>query len=85
LQSFKKLILSRHLQENLRLVALLRAIGKRHGLSAGEIAVAWTLRHPVVTGAIVGATGFYLSTDDTAEIEQFVETHPLSVGNGDAD
>lgn len=81
---------SPHLQENLRLVALLRAIGKRHGLSAGEIAVAWTLRHPAVTGAIVGArnprqidgivgaTGFYLSTNDMAEIEQFVETHPLS-------
>jgi aryl-alcohol dehydrogenase-like predicted oxidoreductase len=39
---------------NLALVAVLGAIGARHGRSAGEVAIAWTLRHPGVTAAIVG-------------------------------
>jgi aryl-alcohol dehydrogenase-like predicted oxidoreductase len=43
------------LSRNLELVRLLRAIGERHGRSAGEVAVAWVLRNPTVTGAIVGA------------------------------
>lgn len=32
----------------------LREIGARHGRTAGEAAIAWTLRHPAVSGAIVG-------------------------------
>jgi aryl-alcohol dehydrogenase-like predicted oxidoreductase len=43
------------LSRNLALVEVLRAIGERHGRSPGEVAIAWTLRAPVVTGAIVGA------------------------------
>jgi aryl-alcohol dehydrogenase-like predicted oxidoreductase len=43
------------LSENLKLVERLRAVGTRHGRSAGETAIAWTLRHSAVTGAIVGA------------------------------
>ena len=43
------------LSENLALVDRLRRIGASHGRSPGEIAVAWTLHHPAVTGAIVGA------------------------------
>lgn len=43
------------LSENLKLVERLRAVGARHGRSPGEVAIAWTLRDPVVTGAIVGA------------------------------
>jgi aryl-alcohol dehydrogenase-like predicted oxidoreductase len=51
---------NRHYQEplltrNLALVELLGRIGSRHGRSPGEVAVAWVLRHPAVTGAIVGA------------------------------
>jgi aryl-alcohol dehydrogenase-like predicted oxidoreductase len=42
------------LSQNLRLVETLRSIGAAHGLSAGEVAIAWTLRNPAVTGAIVG-------------------------------
>jgi aryl-alcohol dehydrogenase-like predicted oxidoreductase len=42
------------LSHNLRLVELLREIGLRHGLTAGEVAIAWTLNNPAVTGAIVG-------------------------------
>src|SRR5579862_776817 len=43
------------LSQNLAVVDRLRAVGKRHGRSPGEVAIAWTLRHPAVTGAIVGA------------------------------
>ncbi len=43
------------LSQNLALVDRLRAVGARHGRSPGEVASAWTLRHPAVTGAIVGA------------------------------
>ena len=31
-----------------------RAIGKRHGRTPGEAAIAWTLHNPAVTAAIVG-------------------------------
>lgn len=43
------------LSQNLSLVERLRAVGARYGRSPGEVAIAWTLRHPAVTGAIVGA------------------------------
>jgi aryl-alcohol dehydrogenase-like predicted oxidoreductase len=42
------------LSRNLALVDVLRGIGNRHGVSPGVVAVAWTLRHPAVTAAIVG-------------------------------
>src|ERR1700676_3800257 len=44
-----------NLSFNLALVALLRTIAKRHNSSVGEVAIAWTLHHSAVTGAIVGA------------------------------
>ncbi|MBV9490319.1 MAG: aldo/keto reductase [Verrucomicrobia bacterium] len=43
------------LSRNLVLVERLRAVAERHGRTPGQTAVAWTLRLPVVTGAIVGA------------------------------
>ncbi len=43
------------LSKNLALVERLREIGKRHGRSPGEVAIAWTLKNPAVTAAIVGA------------------------------
>jgi aryl-alcohol dehydrogenase-like predicted oxidoreductase len=39
----------------LELVERLKRVGARHGRTPGEIAIAWTLRHPAVTAAIVGA------------------------------
>ena len=69
------------LSQNLDLVERLRAIGERHGRSPGEVAIAWTLGHPAVTGAIVGgrrpeqvdgiigAAEFRLSEAEVAEIE----------------
>ena len=69
------------LTANLALVERLTAVGKRHGRSPGETAIAWTLRNPVVTGAIVGvrnpaqvdgilgAADFRLTAEEIAEIE----------------
>jgi aryl-alcohol dehydrogenase-like predicted oxidoreductase len=71
------------LSRNLKLVRLVRAIGKHHGCSPGEVAIAWVLRKPVVTGAIVGArrpdqvqgvlgaAGVHLSPLERGEIEAF--------------
>jgi len=69
------------LSRNLELVELLRSVGERHGRSAGEVAIAWTLRHQAVTGSIVGARraeqvdgfvgamDFRLSESEIVEIE----------------
>lgn len=43
------------LSSNLALVERLQQIARRHNRSAGEVAIAWTLHNPAVTGAIVGA------------------------------
>ncbi len=45
------------LLQNLAMAERLGAVGKRREHSAGEVAIAWTLRLPSVTGAIVGARG----------------------------
>ena len=42
------------LSKNLELVAVLEEIGVSHNASPGEVAIAWTLRNPDVTAAIVG-------------------------------
>ena len=44
-----------NLSRNVALVERLREIAERHNRSAGEVAIAWTLHNPAVTGAIVGA------------------------------
>lgn len=43
------------LSNNLALVDRLREVGRRQGRPPGQVAIAWTLRNPAVTGAIVGA------------------------------
>jgi aryl-alcohol dehydrogenase-like predicted oxidoreductase len=42
------------LGRNLRLVELLGEIGSAHGVTAGVVAVTWTLNNPAITAAIVG-------------------------------
>jgi len=43
------------LSRALALVEQLQTISARHGRGAGEVAIAWTLRHPAITATIVGA------------------------------
>jgi aryl-alcohol dehydrogenase-like predicted oxidoreductase len=43
------------LSRNLALVERLREVGERVQRPPGQVAIAWTLRNPAVTGAIVGA------------------------------
>jgi aryl-alcohol dehydrogenase-like predicted oxidoreductase len=43
------------LSKNLALVERLREVGERVQRPPGQVAIAWTLRNPAVTGAIVGA------------------------------
>ena len=69
------------LTRNLALADQMKEIGTRHGRSAGEVAIAWTLRHPAVTAAIVGmrsaeqvagvvgALDFHLSPEEISEID----------------
>jgi aryl-alcohol dehydrogenase-like predicted oxidoreductase len=69
------------LSKNIELVERLRQVGARHSRTPGEVAIAWTLRNPAVTGAIVGARNakqaegvmrageLKLSTEEIAEIE----------------
>jgi aryl-alcohol dehydrogenase-like predicted oxidoreductase len=71
------------LSKNLQLVEKLKEIGVRHSRGPGEVAIAWTLRNPGVTGAILGARSakqaegvmrageFHLSTGEVAEIDSF--------------
>jgi aryl-alcohol dehydrogenase-like predicted oxidoreductase len=69
------------LSKNIELVDRLRKVGARQGRGPGEVAIAWVLKNPAVTGAIVGArnakqvegvmraAGITLSSEDIAEIE----------------
>jgi aryl-alcohol dehydrogenase-like predicted oxidoreductase len=71
------------LSRNLKMVRLLRAIGRLHDRTPAEVAVAWVLHNPAVTGAIVGArrpgqvrgvvgaAEFRLTPRELAEIEAF--------------
>ncbi len=43
------------LSKNLALADVMAEIGAGRGVSAGAVAIAWTLLHPAITGAIVGA------------------------------
>jgi len=84
---------NKHYQEplltrNLNLVELLKSIGGRHGKSPGEVAIAWTLRHPAITATIVGArrpgqlkellgaAEWRLESSEVAEIAAFLAAHP---------
>ncbi len=73
-----------NLARNLTLVERLQEIARRHNRATGEVAIAWTLHNPNVTGAIVGARNAYqaegvmrasdlrLTDVEVNEIEAFV-------------
>ena len=76
------------LSRNLKLVELLRETGKAHNVEPGVIAIAWTLRHPAITAAIVGArrpeqidgilpsATLRLSQQEIDRIEEFLRANP---------
>jgi aryl-alcohol dehydrogenase-like predicted oxidoreductase len=76
------------LSRNLATADVLGAIGARQRHSAGEAAVAWTLRLPAVTGAIVGfrspaqvegivgAMTFRLNEAEINEVETWMKANP---------
>jgi aryl-alcohol dehydrogenase-like predicted oxidoreductase len=78
------------LSRNLELVEFLREIGQRHDRSPGEVAIAWTLCNPAVTGTIVGfrnvkqvegiigAASFHLSPSELEEIENWLRARPAT-------
>ncbi|MGC2890314.1 MAG: aldo/keto reductase [Candidatus Acidiferrum sp.] len=69
------------LSKNIELVERLRKVGGSHGRNPGEVAIAWVLSNPAVTGAIVGARNakqaegvmrageLKLSTEEITDIE----------------
>jgi aryl-alcohol dehydrogenase-like predicted oxidoreductase len=73
------------LTSHLKLVERLREVGRRHNCSPGAVAIAWALRNPAVTGAIVGArkpkqvddvvmaASLRLTESDVGEIEAAAE------------
>lgn len=73
---------------NLKLVQLLSEIGNAHDVSPGVVAIAWTLRQPAVTAAIVGgrrpdqvernikAIDFRLHPEEIQQIEDFLRNNP---------
>jgi aryl-alcohol dehydrogenase-like predicted oxidoreductase len=75
------------LSRNLELVELLREIAQAHGVEPGVVAVAYTLHHPAVTAAIVGARNaqqvdgtfpaatFRLSDDEYRRIRSFADQY----------
>jgi aryl-alcohol dehydrogenase-like predicted oxidoreductase len=87
-----RLKFSEHFREpnftaNLELVQKLTEIAGRFGRSVGELAVAWVLRRPEMTAAIVGArrpsqisqivpaSGWHLTPETIQEIKALLEEH----------
>jgi aryl-alcohol dehydrogenase-like predicted oxidoreductase len=70
-----------NLSANLDLVEALRPMAERHGHTVAELAIAWVLRRPEITAAIVGARrpaqieetapagNWHLSAEELAEID----------------
>jgi aryl-alcohol dehydrogenase-like predicted oxidoreductase len=76
------------LSRNLTIADFLKTIGTRHNVTAGVVAIAWTLHNPAITAAIVGgrnakqvegvipAITFRLTDAEYAEINTFLAAHP---------
>jgi aryl-alcohol dehydrogenase-like predicted oxidoreductase len=72
------------LSRNLAVADFIGKIGARHGVSAGVVAIAWTLHHSAITAAIVGgrnakqvegvipAATFRLSEEEFSEIQTYL-------------
>ncbi|HEX9199826.1 MAG TPA: aldo/keto reductase [Acidobacteriaceae bacterium] len=77
-----------HLSRNLAIADFLKQIGARHGVSAGVVAISWTLCNPAITAAIVGSRSpeqiegvwpvakFRLPTEEFEKINAFLDANP---------
>jgi aryl-alcohol dehydrogenase-like predicted oxidoreductase len=75
------------LSRNLAVADFLAKISARHGVSAGVVAIAWTLHHPAITAAIVGGRNakqvegvissatFRLTEEEFSEIQSYLAQH----------
>src|ERR1700678_3960529 len=75
------------LSRNLAVAEFIGKIGARYGVSAGVVAIAWTLDHPAITAAIVGgrdakqvegvlpAAKFRLTEEEFSEIQTYLAQH----------
>jgi len=75
------------LSRNLAVASFVGKIGERHGVSAGVVAIAWTLHSSAITAAIVGgrnakqvegvipAASFKLSEEEFQEIQAYLAKH----------
>ncbi len=75
------------LSRNLAVADFIGKIGERHAVSAGVVAIAWTLHHSAITAAIVGgrnakqvegvmpAAIFRLSDEEFSEIQNYLSQH----------
>jgi L-glyceraldehyde 3-phosphate reductase len=57
-------------EENLAKVRALNEIAKRRGQSLAQMAIAWTLRDPVITSALVGASSVAQLEQNVAAMDQ---------------
>lgn len=64
------------LSRNLKLAEEMGEIARRHGRTTAEVAIAWVLRHPAVTGAIVGARR-------PDQVDDFIHAPELTLTEGD--
>jgi aryl-alcohol dehydrogenase-like predicted oxidoreductase len=81
-----------HLGATLELLEGLRSIAEKNGIAPAQLAIAWVLRRPEVTSAIVGARkpaqlqetisagGVTLKVDDLENIENLLARHTRRVG-----
>jgi aryl-alcohol dehydrogenase-like predicted oxidoreductase len=75
------------LSRNLAVADFIGEIGHRRGVTAGVVAIAWTLHHSAITAAIVGgrnakqvegvipAATFRLSEEEFSEIQNYLSQH----------
>ena len=69
-------------EDNLRRVQALDAIAKRRGQSLAQMAIAWTLRDPRVTSALIGARTI-AQLDDSLDSVDNLEFSPEDLGEID--
>lgn len=66
------------LSHNLKIADALKQVAAKHTVHPGEVAVAWTLKHPAVTGSIVGARS-------AEQVEQLIRGGELKLEKEDID